>query len=488
MANILGINSVDFLQPYRADIRGVHQEVCGESDASPAALDRFLDDLGRNPDGPLMSFAFSIAIGRAPKQEVAAEYRRFLDGGRNCPEKSPGFAKWKAPTDAPLRSAAEMLGDAALRERYMAAVARVEDPLLYADIWNDYAVAVMQVAEQTLPALDALAQREAAGERPSADEVRKAIAPLEEAFSVSAVFLREGIGTFKGSWEQAYVEAARAKLGNNFNGILPWLGIIRGGNTKGIAIARMAKNVRMLFEPFDHLYESFSREIPSSMRKFLEVETPAQSLAIDPAAPSALRSIVDSIVMEAGRVREYDLPNTIIVSWDEAKRTIIFTDTSPGLHAFERFAGENSVAAQTLADAATGQGAGGKAIFDTDRETGRLTTIRIVVPKRGAAPTVVPEEIPASKETAETKPVPASFGGVEMLDDETEQKIEGTFGRVMSEEWEEASAAEQEAAIANLALYAQSAGDGIDGIADVVYRAALTCALTGAEMPLVRLR
>lgn len=487
MANELGMDSRSFLQRYHTAINAVHKEICGEADASPTALDRFLDNLGRDPDGPGMSVAFGIAFGRLTKPEVATEYRRFLGNGRNCPEGSTGFAKWATPKTITQHVDTATLRDKEAREKFMVSVAAMNDPAAYARAWNDYTAAVSWIVEQMRPALEALARREAAGERPPLEEVQQVIGPLEDVFSASAVFSRDRASTIRGSWEEAFVRASHAQFGNIFNSVLPYVGMIAGSDRKGNEITRIVENVGRLFEPFDHIYYSFSSVFKTAMREFLEVETPDQSIEVKPANPIALQQLIDTIIAEGGRTRKDGVANRIRIAWDEATRTISFTDVGTGALALERFAASSGTETKAIVVFAGLLGPGADIRFDSDQETGRLTSIRVVVPQKGAAPTTgVPP--PKADVMPEAKAQRVPFSSVATIDEETKRMVEGTFDRLAPEDWKEAGTSEQEEAIANVTLYAQTFGESLPGVDDIVYRAALSCALSGTEMPLVRVR
>ena len=485
MSNDLGFNSNTFLEPYRPAIRDVHKEICDQSDVPLASLDRFVNRMGRDLDGAGWSFTIGIATRQTTKSEVAAEYRRFLDDGRNCPEGSPGFARRAAARNAHLHASPDQLRLTESRAKFMEAINAVQDPAIYADAWNDYVIAMMRIAQQTLPALEALAKREADGEHPSAEEVRNLITPFEGAFSASAVFLREGTDTFRTSWEKAYVEAARAKFGNVLNTILPYVGLIKTGNPNGKFIKRIVENLEIFFEPFDHLHYSYSSLFKASMRSFLEVETPDQSIEVKPANPVALRRLIDDIVLEAGRVRKGNAANRITIAWDEATRTISFTDVGEGALALERFAASSGTETKALVVLAGLLGPGADIRFISDRKTNRLTSIHVVVPQKDAAPAPETKIVEATPPSANITPTP--FSSVATIDEETKRMVEGTFDRLAPGDWNEAGASEQEEAIANVALYAQTFGESLSSIDDIVYRAALSCALSGTAMSLVRL-
>ena len=462
----------DLLGPYAGPVEDVHAEVCGEGGNPSDTFQNFLEAVRGVDRSPMQALSAIVAGGGQNKYVVASVYRRFLDGGRNCPEGSAGLVRWKEMDGIealdPKRLA---IPDTAFFKEYKESISSIRSPEVLVSAWGNYIAAVFESIDLVRPEMENLAKQHEDGAQISNGEFRDALFPLINTFKASDAFAAKASFPASKSWDYHFVNTQRAKLANYMGGIIPYVDLFGSGMLGNLSDGRILNSVLnhldALYEPFDHIHYSYA--IDKGVIERIRMEAPSKDLKISPAEPIPLRKIIDEIIYEAGKVKGA----RIRIEWDEKARLINFTDETEGGSAFKAFADPNGEAGRRLSSVAEASKAGWPLSFSRNDSTGRMMKIGVFV-FEAVAPEVGKEASDAEA-GSNAQPSPEKrFGGVAKSGIKTVGDMSSELlyrSKELKAIWDNMSENQKRRALAELVLLAKEDGPyGLKSLDDAVLK------------------
>ena len=257
MSDDFQIGKSVLLSPYFDSVAEDYREICGEGGDPHAAFSGFVNSLAGGSSSILQGLAALVHSGGS--KSFNTEYRRFLDNGRNCPEGSAGFSRWKSLKIAMAHDPMDLgrKGDE-FAEKYAAGVRSITDGYSFAAAWKRLMAATMESIAAAIPAVEELARRFEAGQKVAEEEVRAALSPLVKTYYASTAFVRDSNDKLYSTWDFRFVNTQSAMLSNYMNGIIFYLDYLGTEERMKKALAGISSNLPRLLEPFYQTHYSYA--------------------------------------------------------------------------------------------------------------------------------------------------------------------------------------------------------------------------------------
>ena len=381
MSDDFQIGKSVLLSPYFDSVAEDYREICGEGGDPHAAFSGFVNSLAGGSSSILQGLAALVHSGGS--KSFNTEYRRFLDNGRNCPEGSEGFSRWKSLKIAMAHDPMDLgrKGDE-FAEKYAAGVRSITDGYSFAAAWKRLMAATMESIAAAIPAVEELARRFEAGQKVAEEEVRAALSPLVKTYYASTAFVRDSNDKLYSTWDFRFVNTQSAMLSNYMNGIIFYLDYLGTEERMKKALASISSNLPRLLEPFYQTHYSYA--IDRHVQNHVVIKAPYHSLKIFPADAIAIALAKDEIIYQAGKIEGARME----IAWNAESRTMSFIDESEGASSLQAFAGNSHNGRASLSGLDSAYGSRIEPKIAVDGKSGRVLRIDIHVPASGTTPPI----------------------------------------------------------------------------------------------------
>lgn len=360
------------------------------------------------------------------------------------------------------------LGDVTTTDAFAERIARIDNLPTFVAAWKRYTAELFRRAQEALVEID----RYRSG-RGSMDRILAARRNLVHVHEAHRAFTNNR--AFEEQWGVQLIRFQTAWFNNALFGtsLLPFM-LASSQRSPEYAITVMEEGLGRLFEPFQHLDQSYhhSRDIERWVQLTLPEELPDNLWNGDLEGALALRGAIDAIMDAAGNAAQRaEGIAQLHVSWDAERGAILFEDRSEGFDALAAFdlldrrGGMRAKHVQALADIRHG-------ISQTATGTLHISLYPTTPPSPPTEGIVISAN---------------HFAGfADASDDPRAADVRERFAESLGTRWTGAPVTIQERAVQLLLLFSDAEDRGLEGIPLHIYPTLLDVTAAGAPVTIMR--